>query len=142
MESTLTQCSWDSNISTFEPLKIWQRFDSVGQPSHLAHNWGTEYLKRKGSARVGVLLRQQGFKAKSDIDGNQLTGEKAKQTLISSNEAVFTTAVKPIAFWTLLEQGTAMILHSLPTLRISFAKDVDTAWATVAANMGLTSETF
>lgn len=38
-------------------------------------------LRRKGSARVEVLLRQQGFKAKADIDGKTLTGEKAKQTL-------------------------------------------------------------
>lgn len=37
--------------------------------------------RHKGAARVEVLLRQQALKAKSDVDGNKISGEAAKSKL-------------------------------------------------------------
>lgn len=42
---------------------------------------GFSILRWKGAARVEILLRQQAFKPKANVDGVKLSGEDAKSIL-------------------------------------------------------------
>ena len=65
-----------ANCQLVGPIYLWSL--NVSAELRLPPRW-------MGDARVEVLLRQQAFKPKSDVDGKKLTGEDGRSTLGFNN---------------------------------------------------------